>query len=57
MATIKVKMKDNSAIPAQNLISRLTPTYEENPNFTALFRQEESALAPPYWEPIDPAGG
>jgi HAE1 family hydrophobic/amphiphilic exporter-1 len=45
MATIKVKMKDNSAIPAQNLISRLTQYFQENPNFTALFRQEESALA------------
>jgi len=45
MATIKVKLKEDSPVPATSLISVLTQHFHENPNFTALFRQEESALS------------
>ncbi len=45
MATIKVKLKEDSPVPASGLISTLTSHFHENPNFTALFRQEESALS------------
>ena len=45
MATIKVKLKEDSPVPARSLISVLTRHFQENPNFTALFRQEESALS------------
>ena len=45
MATIKVKMKPDSRIPASSLMSALTGYFNDNPNFTALLRQEESALS------------
>ncbi len=45
MATIKVKLKEDSPVSAKSLISVLTQHFSENPNFTALFRQEESALS------------
>jgi len=45
MATIKVKLKEDGPIPASVLIAALAEHFHENPNFTALFRQEESALA------------
>ncbi len=45
MATIKVKLNKGSAVSANNLISVLTQYFHENPNFTAHFRQEESALS------------
>ncbi len=45
MATIKVKLRsDKASIPASSLISVLTGHFHANPNFEALFRQEESAL-------------
>jgi HAE1 family hydrophobic/amphiphilic exporter-1 len=45
MATIKVKLKEDGPVPASVLISALTEHFHENPNFSALFRQEESALS------------
>ncbi len=45
MATIKVKLRDDSRVPASALITVLTRYFHQNPNFTALFRQEESALS------------
>ena len=45
MASIKVKMKADSRIAANNIIEILTDHFRDNPNFTALFRQEESALS------------
>jgi len=45
MATIKVKLKPGSPISATGLITILTGNFKDNPNFTALFRQEESALS------------
>ena len=45
MATIKVKLKPDSRLSATSLISVLTDNFRDNPNFTALFRQEESALS------------
>jgi hydrophobic/amphiphilic exporter-1 (mainly G- bacteria), HAE1 family len=45
MATIKVKMKPDSRHSAGSLIAVLTGHFKDNPNFTALFRQEESALS------------
>ena len=44
-ATIKVKLKEDSPVSAKSLISVLSEHFSENPNFTALFRQEESALS------------
>ena len=44
MATIKVKLNPKSQIPANSIIAALTTHFKDNPNFTALFRQEESAL-------------
>ncbi|MEN8201343.1 MAG: efflux RND transporter permease subunit [Bacteroidota bacterium] len=44
-ATIKVKLKEDSPVSAKTLISTLSGHFRENPNFTALFRQEESALS------------
>ena len=45
MATIKVKLNEDSPVSANRLITVLTQYFHENPNFTALFRQEESALS------------
>ena len=45
MATIKVKMNTDSHISTSSLIAVLTNHFKDNPNFTALFRQEESALS------------
>jgi len=45
MATIKVKLKPDSRLSAGDLITILTGNFKDNPNFTALFRQEESALS------------
>ncbi len=45
MATIKVKMKPDSHLSTSSLIGVLTGYFKDNPNFTALFRQEESALS------------
>ena len=45
MATIKVKLNEDSPVSANKLITVLTQYFHENPNFTALFRQEESALS------------
>ena len=45
MATIKVKMNADSHISTSSLIAVLTTHFKDNPNFTALFRQEESALS------------
>ena len=45
MATIKVKMNADSHISTSSLIAVLTNHFKDNPNFTALFRQEESALS------------
>jgi HAE1 family hydrophobic/amphiphilic exporter-1 len=45
MATIKVKMRPESRLSTNSLIDVLTDYFKENPNFTALFRQEESALS------------
>ena len=44
MATIKVKLSPKSRIPASSIISAMTSHFKDNPSFTALFRQEESAL-------------
>jgi len=44
MATIKVKLKPKSQIPTNSIISALTAHFKDNPSFSALFRQEESAL-------------
>jgi HAE1 family hydrophobic/amphiphilic exporter-1 len=44
-ATIKVKLKADAPVSASSLIAVLTDHFSENPNFTALFRQEESALS------------
>jgi len=45
MATIKVKLATDSPLSANSLISVLSGHFSTNPNFTALFRQEESALS------------
>ncbi|MBE9517289.1 MAG: efflux RND transporter permease subunit, partial [Bacteroidetes bacterium] len=45
MATIKVKMKSDTRISTSGMITVLTEHFRDNPNFTALFRQEESALS------------
>jgi HAE1 family hydrophobic/amphiphilic exporter-1 len=45
MASIKVKMKADSRISTTDMIAVLTEHFKNNPNFTALFRQEESALS------------
>ncbi len=45
MASIKVKMKVDSKISTSGLIAVLSEHFKDNPNFTALFRQEESALS------------
>ena len=45
MATIKVKMKSDTRISTSSMIAVLTGHFSDNPNFTALFRQEESALS------------
>jgi HAE1 family hydrophobic/amphiphilic exporter-1 len=44
MATIKVKLSQDGELAAGNIIAALTAHFKDNPNFTALFRQEESAL-------------
>ncbi|MFH0759165.1 MAG: efflux RND transporter permease subunit [Bacteroidota bacterium] len=44
MATIKVKLLPDSRMAASTLIAALGGAFRENPNFSALFRQEESAL-------------
>jgi len=44
-ATIKVKLLQKSPVPASSMISALSEHFRDNPNFTALFRQEESALS------------
>ncbi len=44
MATIKVKLAAGGKMPANRLIAALTDHFRDNPNFDALFRQEESAL-------------
>jgi len=43
--TIKVKLNENSPVAANTLIAVLSDHFRDNPNFTALFRQEESALS------------
>jgi len=45
MASIKVKMKADSRLSANRLIEVLSNHFKDNPNFTAFFRQEESALS------------
>ncbi len=45
MATIKVKLKADSRLSVGSVISVLTEHFRDNPNYTALFRQEESALS------------
>lgn len=45
MASIKIKMKPDSRISANSLIEVLRDYFEGNQNFTAFFRQEESALS------------
>jgi HAE1 family hydrophobic/amphiphilic exporter-1 len=45
MATIKVKMKPDSRMSTNSIIAVLTDHFRDNPNFTALFRQQESALS------------
>ncbi len=45
MATIKVKMKPDSRLSTGSLVAVLTDHFKDNPNFTAIFRQEESALS------------
>jgi HAE1 family hydrophobic/amphiphilic exporter-1 len=45
MATIKVKLKPDSRLSANSLITVLSGHFKDNPNFSALFRQEESALS------------
>ncbi len=45
MATIKVKLKPETHLSTNSLIGVLTDHFRDNPNFTALFRQEESALS------------
>ncbi len=45
MATIKVKLVPDSQLSTNNLIAVLSEHFRANPNFTALFRQEESALS------------
>ena len=44
MASIKVKLKPDSRRSANSLIEVLREYFEDNQNFTAFFRQEESAL-------------
>ncbi|MCK5135536.1 MAG: efflux RND transporter permease subunit [Bacteroidales bacterium] len=44
MATIKVKLNSGNKLPANSIIAALTGHFQDNPNFTVLFRQEESAL-------------
>ena len=44
MATIKVKLAQDGKLTAGSIIVALTDHFKDNPNFTALFRQEESAL-------------
>lgn len=45
MATVKVKMKADSKISTSSLIKVLSDHFRDNPNSTALFRQESSALS------------
>lgn len=45
MATIKVKLIPDSQLSTNSLIAVLSEHFRTNPNFTALFRQEESALS------------
>ncbi|MCP4311545.1 MAG: efflux RND transporter permease subunit, partial [Bacteroidetes bacterium] len=45
MATIKVKLRGDSQMSTSSLIGILSGHFRDNPNFTALFRQEESALS------------
>lgn len=45
MATVKVKIKPDSRVSTGSLIAVLTEHFKDNPNFTAIFRQEESALS------------
>jgi HAE1 family hydrophobic/amphiphilic exporter-1 len=45
MASIKVKLKPDSRVSANTIIEVLRNYFEENQNFTAFFRQEESALS------------
>jgi len=45
MATIKVKLMPDSQLSTNDLIAVLTNHFKDNPNFTALFRQEKSALS------------
>jgi HAE1 family hydrophobic/amphiphilic exporter-1 len=44
MATVKVKLGDTRGTGATALITRLTGYFKDNPNFSVVFRQEESAL-------------
>ncbi len=44
MATIKVKLAGDAGFQAATLIEPLTAHFRDNPNFSVLFRQEESAL-------------
>jgi HAE1 family hydrophobic/amphiphilic exporter-1 len=44
MATIKVKLTAGGKMPANSVIAVLSDHFRDNPNFDALFRQEESAL-------------
>ena len=45
MATIKVKLNPDSQLSVNKIIEVLTTHFKDNPNYTALFRQEESALS------------
>jgi HAE1 family hydrophobic/amphiphilic exporter-1 len=45
MATIKVKLKKESQLTAGTIVSFLSDYFKDNPNFSALFRQQESALS------------
>jgi HAE1 family hydrophobic/amphiphilic exporter-1 len=44
MATIKVRLGKDYPLSIQSMISALTGYFQNNPSFTAMFRQEESAL-------------
>lgn len=45
MASIKVKLKPDSRVSASSLIAVLSAYFKDNLNFSAMFRQEESALS------------
>ncbi len=45
MATIKVKLNEESSRGAEQLMEMLTAQYEQHPNFTALIRQQKSVLS------------